>query len=160
MPNFTKGSARFGKHSLSLLLAITCDCLPARALTDCSLCRQGAHAARITSMSQLQVNKQIALTISCMRPVRASTMSEALRSSFGCLELDDVLGGFPVGLITDIAGKTSMACRCCLCISAIAHQIDFCHAGESTAGKTQLCLQLLLACQWPLEWGGLAGSSL
>ena len=56
---------------------------------------------------------QIALTISCMRPVRASTMSEALRSSFGCLELDDVLGGFPVGLITDIAGKTSMACRCC-----------------------------------------------
>ena len=33
-------------------------------------------------------------------------------------------------------------------------------AGESTVGKTQLCLQLLLTAQLPLSDGGLAGRSL
>ncbi|CAL8467000.1 g6536 [Coccomyxa elongata] len=33
-------------------------------------------------------------------------------------------------------------------------------AGESTASKTQMCLQLLLTVQWPKSHGGLEGSSL
>lgn len=44
-------------------------------------------------------------------------------------------GGIPVGSITEFVG-------------------------ESTAGKTQLCLQLLLASQLPLDRGGLAGKAI
>lgn len=33
-------------------------------------------------------------------------------------------------------------------------------AGEATASKTQLCLQLLLSVQWPKDRGGLEGSAL
>lgn len=34
-----------------------------------------------------------------------------------------------------------------------------CAAGESTAAKTQLCLQLLLQVQLPMDYGGLGGSA-
>jgi len=56
--------------------------------------------------------------------------------TLGCPLLDGLLqGGVPVGSITELVG-------------------------ESTVGKTQLCLQLLLTAQLPPERGGLGGRSL
>ena len=58
------------------------------------------------------------------------------RCTTGCGVLDALLqGGVAVGHVTELVG-------------------------ESTAGKTLLCLQLLLAAQLPLSAGGLAGRSL
>lgn len=60
----------------------------------------------------------------------------AQKLSLQCPVLDALLGGgLPCRLVTEVFG-------------------------ESAAGKTQLCMQLLLGCQLPVSSGGLEGSSL
>ncbi|CAG9461477.1 unnamed protein product [Pedinophyceae sp. YPF-701] len=58
------------------------------------------------------------------------------RLSSGCALIDEFLGGgVPVGVVTEFAG-------------------------EATAGKSNLCLQLMTTVQWPAACGGLHGSAL
>ena len=73
-----------------------------------------------------------------IRTVAASQLPFGPRTkcTTGCPELDLLLGGgVPVGSVTELVG-------------------------EATAGKTQLCLQLLLTAQRPVETGGLGGRSM
>ncbi|XP_077238313.1 homolog of X-ray repair cross complementing 3 (XRCC3) [Tasmannia lanceolata] len=61
---------------------------------------------------------------------------QTLKCTLGCPILDRFLdGGIPCNSVTEISG-------------------------ESSSGKTQLCLQLLLCAQLPISQGGLASSSL
>ena len=67
-----------------------------------------------------------------LEPLPAGSIRVAKLTS-GCDVLDSVLrGGFPCGALTEIAG-------------------------EASCGKTQICLQLLLAAQLPRYLGGLEG---
>lgn len=60
----------------------------------------------------------------------------AVKCTTGCSKLDALLaGGVPCGLVTELVG-------------------------ESTAGKTQLCLQLVLTALLPKSLGGISSSSL
>ncbi|GAB4820576.1 hypothetical protein N2152v2_007622 [Parachlorella kessleri] len=69
-----------------------------------------------------------------LRPVNLASMPTA-KCSLGCDVLDHFFsGGIPTGSITEFVG-------------------------ESTAAKSQLCMQLLLHVQLPVEYGGLEGSA-
>ncbi|CAL9166974.1 unnamed protein product, partial [Musa hybrid cultivar] len=71
-----------------------------------------------------------------IEPLNPLLLLPAQKLTLGCPVLDRLLrGGLPVGSVTEIAG-------------------------ESAAGKTQLCLQLLLAALLPPSRGGLSAASL
>ncbi|XP_064938928.1 DNA repair protein XRCC3 homolog isoform X1 [Musa acuminata AAA Group] len=71
-----------------------------------------------------------------IEPLNPLPLLPAQKLTLGCPVLDRLLrGGLPVGSVTEIAG-------------------------ESAAGKTQLCLQLLLAALLPPSRGGLSAASL
>eukprot|EP00126_Sphaerothecum_destruens_P011927 Sdes_comp20969_c0_seq3m19017 len=67
---------------------------------------------------------------------RFDSSHNSLRLTSGCAKIDEKLkGGFAVGCVTEICGKSS-------------------------AGKTQICLQLCLTVQFLKPFGGLEGSAL
>lgn len=101
-----------------------------------------ADLRRLTKLSSADVQYLLRTMSSALRKGPALTAlqlfqdknhrtSQRLRLSLGCPVLDDLLrGGIPLTGITEIAG-------------------------ESSAGKTQIGLQLCLTVQYPYQYGGL-----
>ncbi|KAJ7345221.1 hypothetical protein JRQ81_001171 [Phrynocephalus forsythii] len=101
-----------------------------------------ADLRRLTKLSSVDVQYLLRTISSALRkgPVRTALQlfqdknhrtSQCLRLSLGCPVLDSLLrGGIPLTGITEIAG-------------------------ESSAGKTQIGLQLCLTVQYPYQYGGL-----
>lgn len=84
----------------------------------------------------------------------------------GCPVLDLFMsGGIPCGLITEFVGEPAQGAVHQRSVPArppsppSLSQRALCGAGESTAAKSQLCLQLLLHVQLAEEYGGLGGSA-
>lgn len=96
------------------------------------------------------------------------------RFSFGCPVLDECAGGgIPLCGITEVGPHICLQLRCRgdareeavtarVRINCAAYKCTLSRqiAGESSAGKTQLCLQLLLQAQLPQEYGGLDSAAL
>ncbi|MBN3319651.1 XRCC3 protein, partial [Atractosteus spatula] len=100
----------------------------------------GADLQRLTKLSQSdvqQLHSAVAASYCREPPVTALQLlrEPSHRLSLGCPVLDSLLrGGVPLTGITEIAG-------------------------ESGAGKTQLCMQLCLSVQYPREHGGLGSGA-
>lgn len=97
-----------------------------------------------------------------LQPISLAALQPNPKVSSGCDVLDQFLsGGIPTGMITEFVGERAdlmspasgrHAWRTC----NLPHYLG---AGESTAAKSQLCMQMLLAVQLPTEFGGLGGSA-
>uniref|UniRef100_H3CGT7 DNA repair protein n=1 Tax=Tetraodon nigroviridis TaxID=99883 RepID=H3CGT7_TETNG len=106
------------------------------------LCASALELQSLTGLSPSDVQQLLATAAAACRahpPVPAVVLhlgecprlESGLRLSVGCAVLDELLrGGLPAGGITELSG-------------------------QSSAGKTQLALQLCLCVQYPTQYGGL-----
>jgi DNA-repair protein XRCC3 len=94
-------------------------------------------------------------------PRRELLIARTPKCTCGCPELDALLrGGVPCGAITELCGEHSCSGAAHLLLHFLPASRVWLAAGEASAAKTQLCLQLLLCAQLPVDQGGLDGSAL
>ena len=95
-------------------------------------------------------------------PRRDLLIARTLKCTCGCPELDALLrGGVPCGAITELCGEHSCSGAAHLLVLFPSRKRGVAGGtGEAAAAKTQLCLQLLLCAQLPVDQGGLDGSAL
>ena len=91
---------------------------------------------------------------------RLLSQAKTAKCGLGCPTLTQFLsGGLPCRSITELAGGAARPRGSGSGGLQPAHLPRSLDAGEATASKTQLCLQLLLNVQLPPEHGGLGGSA-